>query len=118
VDQGKPIFFEDPSNTADYNVYVSTKAGQSALKDAGQHSVAIHGDVTFDEDRLLLFWKSASSLPTVPVLKHCELDFFRCERTPDQNIPGPFVALTNPATLQLRDGLHVRRFQQCNPDNF
>jgi len=118
VDQVKPVFFEDPSNTADYNVYVSTKAGQSAMKDGGRHSEAIHGDVTFDEDRLLLSWKSASSLPSVPVLKHCELDFFWCERTPDQNIPGPFVALTNPATLQLRDGLHARRFQQCNRENF
>ena len=115
VDQGKPIFFEDSSNTADYNVYVSTNAGQSAMKDAGRHSAAIHGDVTFDADGLLLFWKSASSLPTVPVLTHCELDFFRCERTPDENIPGPFAALTNPATLQLRDGLNVTRFQQHNP---
>ena len=76
---------------ADYNVYVSTQAGRAAMKDSGEHSVAIHGDVTFDEDRLLLSWKSASPLPTAPLLKNCELDFFGRERTADRNIPGPFL---------------------------
>jgi len=48
---------------ADYNVYVSTQADRTAMKDAGEHSVAIHGDAAFDEGRLLLSWKSASPLP-------------------------------------------------------
>lgn len=102
VDQGKPILFADPSNVADYNVYVSTQAAQAAIKDSGEHSVAIQGDVTFDADHMLLSWKSASPLPTAPLLKKCELDFFRLERTADRNSPGPFLGLANPVTLQLR----------------
>jgi hypothetical protein len=103
VDQGKPILFADAGNVADYNVYVSTQADRAAMKDAGEHSVAIHGDVTFDEGRLLLSWKSASSpLATAPMLKGLELDFFGLERTADRNIPGPFLGLANPVTLQLR----------------
>jgi hypothetical protein len=102
VDQGKPILFEDPSNVADYNVYVSTQADRTAMKDAGEHSVAIQGDVTFDEGRLLLSWKSASPLPTPPILKGFEWDFFGLERTADRNVPGPFLGLANPVTLQLR----------------
>ena len=102
VDQGKPILFEDASNVADYNVYVSTQADRTAVKDAGGHSVAIHGDVAFDEGRLLLTWKSASPLPTAPLMKGLELDFFGLERTADRNVPGPFPALANPVTLRLR----------------
>jgi hypothetical protein len=102
ADQGKPILFADPGNVADYNVYVSTQADRTAMKDAGEHSVAIHADVTFDESRLLLSWKSASPLPTAPMLKGLELDFFGLERTADRNVPGPFLGLANPVTLQLR----------------
>jgi hypothetical protein len=102
VDQGKPILFADPGNVADYNVYVSTQAARAAMKDTGEHSVAIQGDVTFDEGRLLLVWKSASPLPTAPLLKECELDFFGLERTADRNVAGPFLGLANPVTLQLR----------------
>jgi hypothetical protein len=102
VDQGKPIFFEDAGNVADYNVYVSTQAGRTAMKDAGEHSVAIQGDVAFDEGRLLLSWKSASSLPTAPILKGLEVDFFGLERTADRNVPGPFLGLANPVILRLR----------------
>jgi hypothetical protein len=102
VDQGKPILFQDPSNSADYNVYVSTQPDRTAVKDAGEHSVAIHADVTFDEGRLLLSWKPASPLPTAPILKGFESDFFALEPTADRNIPGPFLGLANPVTLQLR----------------
>jgi hypothetical protein len=102
VDQGKPILFQDPSNVADYNVYVSTQADRTAVKDAGGHSVAIHAEVTFDEGRLLLSWKSDSPLPTAPILKGFELDFFGLEPTADQNVPGPFLGLANPVTFQLR----------------
>ncbi|MGD0227552.1 MAG: right-handed parallel beta-helix repeat-containing protein [Terriglobia bacterium] len=103
VDQGKPMLSGDPSNVADYNVYASTKASQTGAKDSGEHSVAIQGTATFDADRLLLIWKSDSPLPTAPILKNCESDFFRRERTRDQNIPGPFLGLANPATFQLRE---------------
>jgi len=107
VNQGKPIFYEDSSNVADYNVYVSTEAGETAMKDSGEHSVAIHAAVTFDEDRLLLTWKSDSVLPTAPIIKNCELDFFRRERAPDQNIPGPFLGLANAVTFELREAWKV-----------
>jgi hypothetical protein len=35
-------------------------------------------------------------------LKGLELDFFGLERTADGNVPGPFLGLANPVTLQLR----------------
>jgi alpha-L-arabinofuranosidase len=105
VDQGKPVLFDDPSNVADCNVYVSTHVDQTATTDSGEHSMAIHGDITFDGDRLLLTWKSAARLPMAPILKNCELDFFRRERTENHNVPGPFLGLENPATLQLRGRL-------------
>jgi hypothetical protein len=72
------------------------------MKDAGGHSVAIHADVAFDEGRLLFSWKSASPLPTAPILKGFESDFFGLERTADRNVPGPFLGLANPVILQLR----------------
>jgi hypothetical protein len=102
VDQGKPILFGEPGNVADYNVYVSTKAGEAAMKDSGAHSVAIFGEIAFDADRLLLTWNSPSGLPTAPLVKNCELDFFNLERTADRNTPGPFLELARPVTLQLR----------------
>lgn len=105
VDQGKPIQSNDPSNVADYNVYVSTKSGQTPKKDSGEHSVAINGEITFDTDHLILTWKSASPLPMVPLVENCKSDFFRRERTKDHNVPGPFQGLGNPVTLKLRDGL-------------
>jgi hypothetical protein len=70
-----------------------------------KHSVAIHGEMAFDADRLLLSWKSASRLPAAPLVKSCEWDFFRRERTQNHNVPGPFLGLENPVTLQLRNGL-------------
>ncbi|MGO8786041.1 MAG: right-handed parallel beta-helix repeat-containing protein [Terriglobia bacterium] len=103
VDQGKPISSGDSSNVADYNVYVSTRAGEIAMKDSGEHSVAIHGEVAFDADRLLLIWRADSPLPTAPLLKNCELDFFGRERKADQNVSGPFLGLAGPATLLLRE---------------
>ena len=115
VDQGKPVRFDDPSNVADYNVYVSTRTDQAAMKDAGEHSVAIDGNVTFDADRLLLSWKSAARLPMAPPVKSCELDFFHRERTQNHNVPGPFLALEDPTTLQLRDVIRGQNGPVENP---
>jgi hypothetical protein len=64
--------------------------------------VAIQGDVTFDEGRLLLSWKSGSPLPRAPILKGLEVDFYGLERTADRNVPGPFLGLANPVILRLR----------------
>lgn len=105
VDPGKLILSDDPSNVTDYNVYVSTKSGQTAIKDSGEHSLAINGEISFDTKNFVLAWKSASSLPTVPLLKNCESDFFKRERTNSHNVPGPFLGVENTVTLQLRDCL-------------
>jgi alpha-L-arabinofuranosidase len=105
VDQGKPFLSGDTSNVADYNVYVSTLPGKVAMKDTGEHSVAINGDITFDADHLVLKWKSTSGLPIVPLIKNCELDFFKHDRTPDHNVPGPFLGMKSHVTLQLLNGL-------------
>ncbi len=103
VDQGKPILSGDPSNVADYNVYVSTEAGEDVMKDSGQHSVALHGAVSFDAERWQLSWRPDSPLPTAPLVKNCELDFFQRERIAGRNVPGPFLGLANSAILQLRE---------------
>ncbi len=101
VDQGKQIITDDPSNVADYNVYISTKTDKTAAKDTGEHSLAINGEMSFDDDDQLLYWKSGSTLPTVPLVKDCESDFFGRGRTTGQNIPGPFQGMVNTATLKL-----------------
>ena len=102
VDQGKQIVTDDPSNVADYNVYISTKTDKKAAKDTGEHSLAINGEMSFDDDDQLLFWKSGSVLPTVPLVKSCESDFFGRARTTVQNVPGPFQGMGNPAILNLK----------------
>ena len=109
VDQGRPMASADPSNVADYNVYVSTGAQPPSAKDSGDHSVAIHAAVEFDPDRMLLTWKSAEALPPVPLIKGCELDFFYRDRTSGSNVSGPFSGLASPATLQLK-----RRLQELS----
>ncbi len=101
VNQGKPILFEDQSNVADYNVYVSNIAGKAAEKDNGVHSVIAEGDIKFDTSTWLLSWKSASPLPLVPLVKSCETDFFRKERTKTRNVAGPFQGMENQVTLIL-----------------
>jgi len=102
-DQGKPIFFEDAGNVADYNVYVSTQAGRTAMKDAGEHSVAIQGDRRVRRKAACCFpGKAASSLPTAPILKGLEVDFFGARANGGSNVPGPFLGLANPVTLRLR----------------
>jgi hypothetical protein len=102
VDQGKPILSGDASNVADYNIYVSTQADVNAAKDAGVHSVAMHGDVTLDPDRLLLSWHTDSPPSVVPLLRNCSVDFFQRERTQENNVPGPFLGLTDKVTFELR----------------
>ena len=101
VDQGKPITSDDPSNIADYNVYVSIKASKMPVKDTGEHSITVNGEMAFDTDNFLLTWKPASPLPTVPLVKNCDSDFFGRERTTGQNVPGPFLGMENPVTLKL-----------------
>lgn len=101
VNQGKPIQFSNPGNVADYNIYLSTVAGKSALKDSGANSKVFQADITLDEEKLLLSWKPAPALPLVPVLKNCELDFFNNHRTTVHNVPGPFQGFSNPVILKL-----------------
>ncbi len=107
IDQGKSIDSDDSSNVSDYNVYVSTKPGQSANKDSGEHSVSINGEISFDTNNFLLNWKSVSPLTTVPLVRNCESDFFRIRRTTVHNIPGPFLGLVNSATLLLNKGAGI-----------
>lgn len=104
IDQGKGIASGDPSNAADYNLYVSTRGGTPAAKDAGTHSTAMAAEVAFDAERMLLTWKAAGQMPAVPAVKNCELDFFRRERDPENNIAGPFLAFRQPAAVRLRRG--------------
>lgn len=108
VNQGKPVIFMDLSNIADYNMYITTVEGKSVMKDKGANSKVIQGNITLDEDNLFLIWETFSVLPSVPVIKNCELDFFNNSRTSDLNIPGPFQGFYNKVTLQLLDGLSIK----------
>jgi len=107
VNPGKPVTFEDPSNIADYNMYISTIESKSVMKDKGANSKVIQGNITLDDDNLFLTWRTSSALPSVPVIKNCEFDFFNNPRNSGYNIPGPFQGLSNLATLQLFDGLGI-----------
>jgi hypothetical protein len=102
VDVSKPIASGDPSNVADYNVYVSTRNDAPAsVRDNGEHTVAISGDVQFNDREMVLMWKPAQPLPSAPMIKNCEQDFFRRDRSADLNVPGPFLGGANPATLRF-----------------
>lgn len=107
VNPGKPVTFVDPSNIADYNMYISTLESKSVMKDKGANSKVIQGNITLDEDNLFLTWRTSSALPSVPVIKNCEFDFFNNPRNSGYNVPGPFQVLSNLATLQLFDGLGI-----------
>ena len=104
VGRGKPILFEDQSNVADYNAYISDKQGYAVMKDSGENSVSIPGEIEVDTDNWILSWKSATSLPLAPPVKFCETDFFRQERTQNRNFPGPFLGMENQVTLLLKRG--------------
>jgi hypothetical protein len=102
VDVSKPIASGAPTNVADYNVYVWTqKAAHPDVRDAGDHTVSMTGDVQFDEHSLVVTWQPAEPLSPAPTVAGCERDFFG--RTPGEglNIPGPFLAFSHPATLNL-----------------
>ncbi len=102
VDQGKPIASGDAGNVADYNVYVSTAGDAPPAKDSGPHSTAIRAQAEFSPEQMLLTWKVPETLPETPLVKSCEVDFFGRERAESSNIAGPFLALRNTATIQLR----------------
>jgi hypothetical protein len=107
MNPGKPVTFEDPSNIADYNMYISTIESKSVMKDKGANSKVIQGNITLDEDNLFLTWRTSTALPSVPVIKNCEFDFFNNPRNSGYNVPGPFQGLSNLASLQLFDGLGI-----------
>lgn len=108
VNPGKPVIFADPSNIADYNMYLFTTESKSVMKDKGANSRVIQGNIALDENDLFLTWQTSSVLPSVPVIKNCELDFFNNSRTSELNMPGPFQGFYNMVTLQLFDGLSIR----------
>jgi len=102
VDVKKPIASGDPSNVADYNAYVWTRNDTSRqVKDPGQHSVSLAGDVQFDGRELLLTWKPAQPLPLTPLVKGCPEDFFGRARSVENNVSGPFLGFSNVATVRL-----------------
>jgi hypothetical protein len=104
VDQGKPIDSGDPSNVADYNIYVSTENTLGPpVKDAGEHSELIRANVQFDPIRMKFSWKSPHPMPAVPSVIYCEEDFFHRKRTTGNNIAGPFLGFVNLATLLLNE---------------
>ena len=101
MNPGRPVSFGDPGNKADYNIYIPGSAGQTLIKDSGLNSVLIDADVELDTESQLLKWVSAYSLPKVPLIEHCETDYFGNIRKEGYNLPGPFQALGYEVTLKL-----------------
>ncbi len=102
VDVDKPINFGDPSNVADYNVYLFTRDPAAVKPLAGEvHSVVMRGDVQLNAEGLLLIWAPGQTLPSVPAVKGCERDFAGRERTRESTVPGPFVDSSHAATFRL-----------------
>jgi hypothetical protein len=95
VDVRRPVVFGDPSNTADYNVYVTTREGAPAPKDAGPHTVVISGEVSIDAGQRVLTWRPAAPLPPAPRVTGCDRDFAGVTRTGDVTAPGPSLALVH-----------------------
>ncbi len=82
VDAARPVAFGDPSNVADYNLYVTTGGGEPPAV-PGAHSVVIDGQITIDSVRHLLDWRPAAALPEVPRVAGCDRDFFGVPRDGD-----------------------------------
>ena len=101
VDVAKPIASGDPSNTADYNVYVSTGPNPAQVRDSGPHTLSITGDVRFDERDMRVMWKPVEPLAAVPLVEGCSGDFNGRSRAADTNVAGPFLAFSGPATVEM-----------------
>jgi hypothetical protein len=102
VDPERPINFGDPSNIADYNVYLVTSDRDWAKPLPGEtHSVVMKGDVQLDAKELILTWNPAQALPSVPAVKGCDRDFAGRERTGETTVPGLFLGLSRAATFRL-----------------
>jgi alpha-L-arabinofuranosidase len=97
-DAARPIASGDPSNTADYNVYVSSQA-----KDTGEHSVSIAADIQFDAAAMLVTWKPSQAIPRAPLVKGCPLDLAGRDRTVELNVPGPWLGATSEAAFRLTE---------------
>ena len=100
VNPGKPIIADDPSNTADFNAYITSSA-EELIKDQGQHSVLARGDIRVERDQSGLIIQTDSRLPEVPVIRNCEMDFFNSRRTNGLTIPGPFRRMSDTTRLKL-----------------
>jgi alpha-L-arabinofuranosidase len=101
VDIRMPIASGDPSNTADYNVYVSTRPGAAAVRDSGPHTMVTAGEVQFDEREMRLSWKPERGPAAAPMVAGCPEDFHGRARSAENNVPGPFLAFANAGTVEL-----------------
>jgi hypothetical protein len=101
VDPKRPINFGDPSNTAEYNVYVFTGANGVKPVPSEKDGVVIKGSVSLNDKELLLTWRPDAALPSVPAVKGCDRDFAGRERTGDSTVPGPFLGLSGAAGFRL-----------------
>ena len=102
VDSEGSLSFGDPSNSADYNVYISTTAPGAAKPLATEtHSAVIRGEVSLNEETMLLSWRPQSPLGPVPAVPGCQRDFAGRERDAQATAPGPFAGMSQPATFRL-----------------
>ncbi|MGE5487697.1 MAG: right-handed parallel beta-helix repeat-containing protein, partial [bacterium] len=101
VDAAAPLNFGDPSNVADYNIYVHTGEARVAPLASEAHSITMQGAADLDERQLLLTWTPAQPLPSAPAVKGCDRDFMGRERLSETTVPGPFVGASHAGVFRL-----------------
>lgn len=102
VDPVKPIQFGTGDNFAGRNVYLFTGGVQGAQPIAGEKfSEAVEGEARFDPREMLLDWKPARVLDSVPAVKGCERDFAGFERTRATTVPGPWLEFARAGVFRL-----------------
>lgn len=101
IDAAAPLNFADPSNVADYNVYVHTGEARVAPLASEAHSLTMQGAADLNESQLLLAWTPAQPLPPVPAVKGCDRDFAGRARLSETTVPGPFVGASHAGVFRL-----------------
>ena len=99
--------FSAATNTADYNLYVSTKEPNffdlDSLQKAGSenHSQFIRANAGYISQSKYFNWQTDNTVNKIPVLNEIPYDFFNKKRAGQLTFPGPFAELNTSIRLLL-----------------
>jgi alpha-L-arabinofuranosidase len=102
----QPVFFVDPANESDYNVFAipPTVFDLSEWQHGGQdkNSTEVSILCRYSPETAELFWSADSLLPFIPVVQNCDFDFYGSPRQGKLTIAGPFRdRFAKPVTLTV-----------------